>query len=73
MKLTGWLRGVEKYGAVAGVCPACPGECGPMARVEFRNGDEPVESGWCPRGKGAGGAPGQPATEALRAGEPDDV
>ena len=59
MKLTGRLRRLEKGSAASGVCTWCHGECGPMAHVDFENGDEPVEFGWCPRCKGAGGARGK--------------
>lgn len=41
------IRKLERRDGEVGECPLCRGMPGPLLRVEFTNGDEPVEVGRC--------------------------
>jgi hypothetical protein len=47
MNLRRRVARIERRAGGAAECPLCRGESGPLGRVEFENGDEPVEFGAC--------------------------
>lgn len=69
MKLHHRLKRLERLRGETMSCARCHGRGGPMFRVEFENGDEPVEGGRCRACNGQGSRPRLPKSYVLPGSE----